>query len=61
VFSIDTEVCARCGGSAKIISFIEDQGVIPDKAAQALASFRREGFQLNSTKSARKPLKNSLA
>ena len=28
VFSIDIEVCARCGGSAKVIACIEDQDVI---------------------------------
>ena len=33
-------------------------GDIPDKAGQALASFRWEGSQFNSTKSARKPLRN---
>ena len=28
VFNIDIEVCARCGGSAKVIACIEDQDVI---------------------------------
>ena len=28
VFNIDIEVCGRCGGSAKVIACIEDQGVI---------------------------------
>ena len=39
VFNIDIEVCGRCGGSVKVIAFIENQDVIPDKARQALASF----------------------
>ena len=36
VFNIDIEVCGRCGGSVRVIACIEDQGVIPDKAGQAL-------------------------
>ena len=28
VFSIDIEVCGRCGGSVKVIACIEDQDVI---------------------------------
>ena len=28
VFSIDIEVCSRCGGSARVITCIEDQDVI---------------------------------
>ena len=28
VFSIDIEVCSRCGGSARVIACIEDQDVI---------------------------------
>jgi hypothetical protein len=36
VFNIDIEVCARCGGSARVIACIEDPEVIPDKTGQAL-------------------------
>jgi hypothetical protein len=36
VFNIDIEVCGRCGGSVRVISSIEDQDVMPDKAGQAL-------------------------
>ena len=41
VFNIDIEVCARCGGSVRVIvgapnRCLEDQDVIPDKAGQAL-------------------------
>jgi hypothetical protein len=40
---------------------LSDPGrLIPDKAGQALASFRWEGFQLNSIQSAGTPLRNSL-
>jgi len=28
VFNIDIEVCDRCGGAAKVIACIEDQGII---------------------------------
>ena len=28
VFSIDIEVCGRCGGSVKVIACIEDQDII---------------------------------
>ncbi len=28
VFSIDIEVCGRCGGSVRVIASIEDQDVI---------------------------------
>jgi hypothetical protein len=28
VFNIDIEVCSRCGGSVRVIAFIEDQDVI---------------------------------
>jgi len=36
VFSIDIEVCGRCGGSVRVIASIEDQDVMPDKTGQAL-------------------------
>ena len=36
VFSVDIEVCGRCGGSLKVIACIEDQDIIPGKAGQAL-------------------------
>ena len=41
VFSVDIEVCGRCGGSLKVIvgapnRCIEDQDIIPGKAGQAL-------------------------
>jgi len=36
VFSIDIEVCGRCGGSVRVIASIEDQDVMPDTAGQAL-------------------------
>ncbi|MEM1153553.1 MAG: hypothetical protein AAGI44_05395, partial [Pseudomonadota bacterium] len=32
------EVCGRCGGSVKVIAYLEDQDIIPDKAGQALDS-----------------------
>jgi hypothetical protein len=36
VFNIAIEVCGRCGGAVRIIAYIEDQDVMPDKAGQAL-------------------------
>lgn len=36
VFSVDIEVCGRCGGSLKVIACIEDQDIMPDTAGQAL-------------------------
>jgi hypothetical protein len=47
VFSIDIEVCGRCGGSVRVIACIEDQEVIDtilahlrDKELDTLAIFR---------------------
>ena len=31
VFSIDIEVCGRCGGAVRVIACMEDQGIIFDK------------------------------
>jgi len=64
IFHIDIEVCSRCGGSVRVIveasnGCIEDQDIMPDKAGQALASFRWKGVQHNSTPPSRKPVKTA--
>ena len=55
VFSIDIEVCGRCGGSVRVIAYIQDQDIID----RILAHLRRKRIDNHHAQSARMPARGN--